>query len=135
MVIGGAEVLGIGKVGGVGIGHVLPTDKGAQVTIATVGAVYMNIKCQLLTVLIGGEVEGHKMVDVVYGQTYIEGMHLLVIGYQLYVAHLGALLYGQHQEVLARGDAINAMVATEKHFIGWRCSLLLSSITQWGLRK
>ena len=54
----------------------------------------MNIKCQLLTVLIGGEVEGHKMVDVVYGQTYVEGLHQLVIGYQFHVAHFGALLYG-----------------------------------------
>ena len=67
VVIGGAEVLGVCHVGGVGIGHALPAREGAQVAIVAVGAVYMNIKCQLLTALIGGEVEGHKMVDVVYG--------------------------------------------------------------------
>ena len=121
VVIGGAVVLGVSQVGGVGIGHVLPAREGAQVAIVAVAAVYMNIKCQLLAVLIGREIKGHEIVDVVYGQTYVEGAHLLVIGHQLHVAHLGALLHRQHQEVLARGDAIDAMVATEKQLVGCGC--------------
>ena len=97
--IGGTVLFAVSCVERVGGFHLFPAGESCQFAVVAVGAVYMNVESERITVVEFFDFQRHIIVHMVGGKSYVECLHTVVLVYYCHVAHLCFLLDG-HEQIL-----------------------------------